>query len=110
MMTADSYIKQRFQSFGIDLSEADLLDMKLSSKVSGDDEISEGNTRAVNIAIVQYIPSLMLRYNSKSVSENGFSKSLSWDISGIKAYYSMMCKKYGLKDELNQEKPKIKFL
>lgn len=105
-MTVNEYISQRFQTFGVQLSEADLLDMCLSSKISGEDEMSEDCQTRVSVAIARFIPSLLLR--ATSISESGFS--MSWNIQGIKDYYSFLCKKYGLKDELNTDKPKVKFL
>lgn len=56
-------------------------------------------------AIAKFIPSLLLR--ATSISESGFS--MSWNIQGIKDYYSFLCKQYGLKDELGN-KPKVTFL
>ncbi|MCH4242249.1 MAG: hypothetical protein LKF81_10185 [Prevotella sp.] len=108
-MTANDYISQKFQSFGISLPEAELLDIQLSSGESADADVSKSNLTPINVAIVRYIPTLLLRYNSHSVSENGFSRSMSWDTQGIRDYYSMACKQYGLKDELNQ-KARISFL
>ncbi len=108
-MTVNDYISGKFQSFGITLSDADLLDIQISSGESSDAEVSESNITPVNVAVVRYIPTLLLRYKSKSVSENGFSRSMSWDTQGIRDYYSMACKQYGLKDELNQ-KARINFL
>lgn len=104
-MKARDYIKQKFQTFGINLSEADLLDMCLNSKISGEDEMNEDNRMRVSVAIAKFIPSLLLR--ATSISENGFS--MSWNIQGIKDYYSFLCKQYGLKDELSN-KPKCTFL
>lgn len=104
-MTVNEYISQRFQTFGIQLSEADLLDMCLNSKISGEDEMNEDAVSRVLYGIVKFIPSLLLR--ATSISESGFS--MSWDIKGIKDYYSFLCKKYGLKDELSN-KPKCTFL
>lgn len=109
-MTVTDYIKGKFQTFGITVSEADLLEMSLSSGISGEDEMSQQNIGLVSVTMVSFIPSLLLRANSKSVSENGHSKSQSWDISGIKEYYAFLCKKYGLDDELNADKPKVNFL
>ena len=106
-MTASDYIKQKFQSFGIQLSEADLLDILLSS--GGVDEVDKDGVDILAVAIARFIPSLLLRATSKSVSENGHSKSLSWDISGIKSYYSYLCNRYGLEDELNTDKAKVTF-
>ena len=109
-MTVNDYISQKFQTFGINLSEADLLEISLSSGISGEDEMNQSNIGLVSVAMAKFIPSLLLRANSKSVSENGHSKSQSWDISGIKEYYAFLCRKYGLDDELNADKPKVKFL
>lgn len=104
-MTVRDYIEQKFQTFGINLSEADLLDMCLNSKVGGEDEMGEDCYGLVSVAIAKFIPSLLLR--ATSISESGFS--MSWNIQGIKDYYSWVCKKYGLKDELSN-KPKVTFL
>lgn len=105
-MNVSNYISQKFQSFGISMSEADLLDISLSSGLNASDEVNEETHDKVNVAIAKAIPSLLMR--ATSVSEGGFS--MSWDINGLKAYYSYMCKLYGLKDEINSDKPKVKFL
>ena len=103
-MTVNEYISQKFQTFGIQLSEADLLEISLSSGISGEDEMSPSNIGLVSVAMAKFIPSLLLR--ATSISENGFS--MSWNIEGIKQYYSFLCKQYGLKDELSN-KPKVSF-
>lgn len=104
-MIVNDYILQKFQTFGISLSEADLLDMSLSSGISGEDEMNQSNIGLVSVAMVKFIPSLLLR--ATSISENGFS--MSWDTKGLKEYYSFLCKKYGLEDTLS-DKPKVRFL
>jgi hypothetical protein len=104
-MIVNEYIKQKFQTFGIQVSEADLLDMCINSKISGEDEVNEDNCMRVSVAIAKFIPSLLLR--ATSISESSFS--MSWNIEGIKQYYSFLCKQYGLKDELSN-KPKCTFL
>lgn len=104
-MTVNEYISKKFQSFGIQLSGADLLDMCMNAKISGEDEMNEDCYGRVSVAIAKFIPSLLLR--ATSISESGFS--MSWDIKGIKDYYSFLCKQYGLKDELSN-KPKVTFL
>jgi hypothetical protein len=103
-MTVREYISDKFQSFGIQVSEADLLDMSLNANVSPDDEVT--STGAISVAIANFIPSLLLR--ATSISESGFS--MSWNTQGIKDYYSLLCRQYGLKDELNDNKPKIRML
>ena len=102
------YIKQSFRDFGITLSDANILTILKPSGVVGEDDVENLNNsqfRDVSVGMVKFIPTLLLRGSSKSVSENGHSKSQSWDI-----HYSLMCKQYGLKDELNSDKPKVTFL
>jgi hypothetical protein len=100
-MIISDYIKLKFQTFGIQLSEADLLDISLGL----DEEVTFDNKLKVDVAIAKFVPSLLLR--AQSISESGFS--MSWNIQGIKDYYSWACKQYGLKDELSN-KPKVTFL
>lgn len=100
-MIIRDYIKQKFQTFGIQLSEADLLDIAMNAE----DEVTEENKDLVNFKIVKFIPNLILR--ATSISESGFS--MSWDIQGLKDYYSMRCKEYGIEDLLS-DKPKVSFL
>ena len=105
-MTVRKYISDKFQSFGILLSEADLLDMSLNARENLDNEVSQYNIGAVSVAMALFIPSLLAR--PTSISESGFSMSL--NPQGLRDYYSLLCKQYGLKDELNDNKPKISFL
>lgn len=104
-MKISDYILQKFQTFDVNLSEADLFDMCLNANISGEDEMNEDCQTRVSVAIAKFIPSLLL--HATSISESGFS--MSWNIQGIKDYYSWVCKKYGLKDELSN-KPKVTFL
>nr|DAE97331.1 MAG TPA: hypothetical protein [Caudoviricetes sp.] len=105
-MNVRKYISDKFQSFGIQVSEADLLDMSLNAKMDIDDDVTADGLDAISVAIARFIPSLLLR--ATSISESGFS--MSWNIQGIKDYYYLLCKQYGLKDELNDNKPKIRIL
>ena len=105
-MNVRKYISDKFQSFGIQVSEADLLDMSLNAKMDVDDDVTADGLDAISVAIAHFIPSLLLR--PTSINESGFS--MSWDTKGIKDYYSLLCKKYGLTDELNDNKPKIRIL
>lgn len=105
-MNVRKYISDKFQSFGIQVSEADLLDMSLNAKVAIDDDVMSDNVDSISVAIARFIPSLLLR--PTSINESGFS--MSWNTQGVKDYYSLLCKKYGLKDELNDNKPKIRIL
>lgn len=105
-MSIKEYISSKFQSFGIQVSEADLLDMSLNARVNIEDDIEPDTIGSISVAMALFIPSLLLR--PTSINESGFS--MSWNIQGVKDYYSLLCKKYGLKDELNDNKPKIRIL
>lgn len=104
-MIVNDYIQQKFQTFGIQLSEADLLEISLNSNIRGEGEMNQDCYVRVSVAIAKFVPSLLLR--ATSISESGFS--MSWNIQGLKDYYSLLCKQYGLKDELS-DKPKCTFL
>ena len=99
-MEIKEYIRQRFGAFGIQLSDADLLSISMEQG-----KVTQDNISRIEVAIVRYIPNLLLRPNS--ISESGFS--MSWDKQGMKDFYSIKCKEYGLEDLLNS-KPKITFL
>lgn len=96
-MTIHEYIRQRFAAFGIDISEAQLLDIW-----ANDDWTVENVLSDVQLAIVQYIPTLLAYPN---VSESGFS--VSWNEKGLKEYYGFMCKQLGI---TNVFQPKIRFI
>lgn len=99
-MTIGDYIKQRFQSFGIQLSEADIFDLCIG--FNSDDKVSDGNYNSLKRAICKFIPNLMARPN---ISESGFS--ISYDKAGLKLYYQSLCKELGMSDELG---PKVTFI
>ena len=80
--------------------------MSLNANVAIDDDVMSDNVDSISVAIAHFIPSLLAR--PTSISESGFS--MSWNPQGLKDYYSLLCKQYGLKDELNDNKPKISFL
>lgn len=105
-MIVKEYISQRFRTFGIQLTNADLLDMCMSSDVGMEDEMDKCLMKRVNVFMADFIPTLLLR--ATSINESGFS--MSWNIQGIKEYYAYLCKKYGLRNELDTDKAKIKIL
>ena len=80
--------------------------MSLNARVNIEDDVISDNIDSISVAIARFIPSLLLR--PTSINESGFS--MSWNTQGVKDYYSLLCKKYGLKDELNDNKPKIRIL
>jgi hypothetical protein len=104
-MTIKDYISGKLQQFGVNVSDADLLDMLDGTDFSKDNECMGYSLNVANIAIAKFIPSLLTR--ATSISENGFS--MSWNIEGIKEYFSILCDRYGLDNELS-DKPRIDFL
>lgn len=107
MMTVNDYIRDKFRTYGVVLSDADLLEASLNSGISGNDCVSKDNIDKVTISMAHIVPSLLLR--ATSVDENGFS--MSWNVSGIKEYYNFLCNKYGLKNELSvNDNPKVNFI
>ena len=103
-MTVEEYIKGRFQTFGINLSEADIIGI-LTGRTDRTTDIDDKTINVANIAMCEYIPTLLLR--ATSINENGFS--MSWNTDGIKALYRSLCNKYSLDDELS-DAPKIDIL
>lgn len=80
--------------------------MSLNAHANVDDDVEPDTISSISVAMARFIPSLLLR--PTSINESGFS--MSWNTQGVKDYYSLLCKKYGLKDELNDNKPKIRIL
>lgn len=104
-MTIKEYIAGKFGGFGIDLSDADFSAMLLSYHALSDDTLlDENNINLCNMAICDFIPSLLVR---PTISESGFS--MSWNIKGIKDYYSFLCDKYDIVNTIS-DKPTINFL
>lgn len=80
--------------------------MSLNARVNIEDDVDADVIDNISVAIARFIPTLLLR--PTSINESGFS--MSWNTQGVKDYYYLLCKKYGLKDELNDNKPKIRIL
>lgn len=95
-MTVREYITSKFQSFGINLSEADLIDISMS--VNLDDEITEANRMdALRAVATSVIPQLLLR--ATTIIENGFH--VTWDNDALLKYYAWLCDHLGIEDTLN---------
>lgn len=103
-MTAEEYIRSKFSSLGVTLSDADVLDVFSDSSLDSGEELEGDKKNLANIALAKYICVLIL--HPDSISES--SVSISWgDMkSKLLAYYKVMCKRYGLEDELSDD-PKI---
>lgn len=95
-MTIGDYIKGKFQSFGINLSEAEILDITINGQIEADALLDSGNIADADLAFVKYIPTALMRPN---VSESGFSVTMP-DDGRIKAFYSLKCKELGIENKL----------
>jgi len=100
-MTIFEYISQQFTSLGLVLNEADCVNMGIWNFAQ---ELTEVNQPETFESFVVYIPTLLLR--PASISEGGVSITRAQK-SDIEAYYSIQCKRLGIKDLL---KPRAKFL
>ena len=107
-MTISDHIKQLFSGFRITLNEAAIAE--IGQNVDTAAEYSSDLNAQVNVAILKFAPILLLAPASYTISEGGMSKSVSFDRKDFLRWYGMMCKRYGVTDELNTDKPKIKFL
>lgn len=92
-MTIREYISQKLQPFG-ELSEAQLLDVSLAGDFNLDEDYSSDNAQSVGVAMTNFVGELILMPKLSSVNENGFS--VSWNFDGLKTFYLLLCKKYGI--------------
>lgn len=104
-MTVEEYLTQRFGAMGYTPTAADLLDISLLAGVPLTELYTSDNMELVGLGVCQYIPQLMA--HPQSISESGFS--ISWDTAAMLKWYSALCKRYGLDDELT-DSPRVSFL
>lgn len=102
-MTVETYISQKFQSFGIQLSEADLLDACLD--IDGGAYVTAENLNDVLLSIRNLIPQILA--HPTSISEGGMS--VRWDREGLLSYYRYLCRTLGLAEEIG-ETPTVTFI
>lgn len=110
MMTVGEHIKQLFSGFKISLNDAALNEVASMGEINLDDEYTSSNHDKIIVAVLRFAPMMLLTPTSYSVSENGHSKSMGFNSDGFVKWYSLMCKRYGLPNELDIDKPKITFL
>lgn len=96
-MTVSAYIQSNFQTFGITISEAELLGMSIRNSLDTTQDLTAQNMTAVDTAIARFIPSLLAR--PQSISEGGFSMSFNPD--SLKEYYSALCTELGIENVLS---------
>lgn len=102
-MTVEAYITQKFQSFGITLSEADLLDA--CRNLEKDAEVTNLNYEGVLLGIRSIIPQILA--HPKSISEGGMS--ITWDKGALLDYYNYLTKTLDVADEYGKE-PSVTFI
>lgn len=108
-MTIGDHIRQLFGGFNIPLNDAAVMEIAHGG-LNPEMEYTAALHDRVMLAVLDFAPILMLSPSSYSVSENGHSKSVGFNTDGFLRWYSLMCKRYGVSDELNTDRPRIKFL
>ncbi len=91
-MTIRAYISDKLRAFG--LTEAQLVDMSLSSQIDFNEELTGDNQKTVSIAIIGGLEELVLAPRMTNVNESGFS--MSWDFENVGKYYLWLCRKWGV--------------
>lgn len=101
-MTIRDFITSKFQSFGIQLSEADLAETGLT--VDLDAELTKDNQKDVYTVLANVlIPFLLLR--PSNINEQGFS--VSFDRESLLRFYAWLCDLLGIDDVLNKKSKMI---
>lgn len=98
MATVKEYIEAKLQRFNITISDVELAVYLTENQVSENDELTEIILEKVKKTFISIIPELLL---ISEVSEGDLT--LKWNIDGIKAYYSMLCKDLGIEDNINSQ-------
>ncbi len=91
-MTIRAYISDKLKAFGI--SEAQLIDLSISSGLDLDADVLSCEPSVVGIALTQTLEECILAPRVSNVSENGFS--MSWDFASVGNYYIWLCRKWGI--------------
>lgn len=91
-MTIREYISDKLRAFGI--SEAQLVDVSLSSGLDMEADVAAQSPSSVGIALTKTLEEVILAPRMNNVSESGFS--MSWDFGAVSRYYMWLCRKWGL--------------
>lgn len=102
MATIQEFIVAKLTRYNIELSDIELAAALTEQGLIASDEYSAAAARPLKLVIVALIPELLLM---PDVTEGGYANK--WDKVGIKAYYSLLCKELGIKDELAPARPII---
>ncbi len=91
-MTISAYISEKLKAYGI--TEAQLVDVSLSSGLDLDSDVLANNQTSVGIALTHTLEECILAPRLSNVSENGFS--MSWNYESVGKYYLWLCRKWGV--------------
>ncbi len=91
-MTIRAYITEKLKAFGI--SEAQLIDISMSSGLDLESDVTAADQSAVGIAMTKTLEECIFAPRLTNVSENGFS--MSWNYESIGKYYLWLCRRWGL--------------
>lgn len=91
-MTIRAYITDKLKAYGI--TEAQLVDLSISSGLKLDSDVMDNGPTAVGIALTQTLEECILAPRLSSVSESGFS--MSWNYDSVGKYYLWLCRKWGV--------------
>lgn len=91
-MTIRAYISDKLKAYGI--SEAQLVDLSISSGLNLDFDVTDNDPAAIGIALTQALEECILAPHMSNVSESGFS--MSWNYESVGKYYLWLCRKWGL--------------
>lgn len=106
-MKVSDYIKGKYADMGISMSDTGILGVIISSNLNPEESVSSDNFRDIEIAFIKSIPEIILR--PQSISELGVSISRA-STEDIIAYYRSQCRKYSIKDEIEEKRPTIRFI
>lgn len=100
-MTNKEYLTTILGKFGVSSEEIDII--LLEQGIDADGQVSgSDNIKQLQAAVYHQLPGMFA--GMQNVSEGGYS--ISWNLEGIKLWYSWLAKQLGLPDTL-VPKPKI---
>lgn len=95
-MTFREYVTAMVGRFGVPQSEIDFMLIEQEINPAADVVTSE-DKRNAKLSVYYQMPIILS--GLQNVSEGGYS--VSWNIDGIKTWYSILCGQLGLEDDLN---------
>lgn len=95
-MTVAQYVNAKLARFRVPMSDDELQVLLEEHGLNATDMFTPILGTAVKTAIVSVIPELLI---APSISQGDYS--IKFDVAGIKAYYSLLCRELGLPDLVN---------